>query len=118
MDMNLSKLWGTVKDRETRYAGVHVVAKSQTGLTSGTTITNTVLRIYDFISIILKKPLRYLSFHSWHFINFFYFSHYNMSSVNPGSKPHLYFYGQYIIAYIIFIINVCCPKNLNEVRRL
>ena len=30
MDMNLSKLWKTVKDRETWHAAVHGVAKSQT----------------------------------------------------------------------------------------
>ena len=30
MDMNFSKLWETVKDREAWHAGVHEVAKSRT----------------------------------------------------------------------------------------
>ena len=32
MDMSLSKLWETVKDREAWHAVVHVVTKSQTRL--------------------------------------------------------------------------------------
>ena len=32
MDMNLSKLWETVKDREARNAAVHEVIKSQEGV--------------------------------------------------------------------------------------
>ena len=37
MDMKLSKLQVTVKDREAWHAAVHGVAKSQTQLTNGTT---------------------------------------------------------------------------------
>ena len=34
MDMNLRKLWETVKDRKTWHAAVHGVAKSQTRLSN------------------------------------------------------------------------------------
>ena len=34
MDMNLSKLWGTVKEREAWHASVHGVVKSQTRLSN------------------------------------------------------------------------------------
>ena len=39
MDMNLSKLWETVKDREPWHAAVHGVTKSQTQLINWTTTT-------------------------------------------------------------------------------
>ena len=32
MDMNLSKLWEIVEEREAWYAAVHIIAKSQTQL--------------------------------------------------------------------------------------
>ena len=34
MDMNLSKLWEIVKDREAWHAAVHGVSKRQTGLSN------------------------------------------------------------------------------------
>ena len=37
VDMNLSKLWETVKDRGDWHAAVHGVSKSQIGLSNGTT---------------------------------------------------------------------------------
>ena len=43
VDMNLSKLWEMVKDREAQRAAVHGVTKSQTQLSDGTT---TVMQEY------------------------------------------------------------------------
>ena len=39
MDMNLNKLWETVKDREASGAAVHAVEKSQTRLINKTIIS-------------------------------------------------------------------------------
>ena len=41
MDMNLSKLWEIVKDREVRHATVHGITRSGTRLSNRATTTNT-----------------------------------------------------------------------------
>ena len=51
MDMNLSKLWEIVEDREVRHAAVHGIAKSSTGLSNRTTnlgVTDRKIRIFLF----------------------------------------------------------------------
>ena len=52
MDMNLSKLWEIVEDREVWHAAVHRIAKSRTGLSNRTTtnlsVTDRKIRIFLF----------------------------------------------------------------------
>ena len=45
-DMNLSKLWGMVKDREAWHAAVHGVAKNWTWLSNWTMTTTTISRLW------------------------------------------------------------------------
>ena len=54
VDMNLSKLWEIVKDREAQHAAVHGVAKSQAWL-SDWTITTEIIQPWE----------RRVSFHMW-----------------------------------------------------
>ena len=61
MDMNLSKLWEIVKDKEAWCATVHKVTKNQTWLLDWTT-TNTLFRIFFFF---LPVPLSSLTITSW-----------------------------------------------------
>ena len=59
MDMNLSKLWETVKDREAWYAAVSEVAKNQTQLSDWTT-TSVYISIYS--SPIYHKLFNFIVF--------------------------------------------------------
>ena len=54
MDMNLSKLWETVEDREACNAMVHGVAERQTWLSDWTTATTSILFLFSasFLSFI------------------------------------------------------------------
>ena len=73
MDMNLSKLWETVKDIRAGHAEIHGVTKSRTRLSNSTTTTlyinkyictyrNTCLHIHTYLHIICTiNSTRYIS---------------------------------------------------------
>ena len=60
MDMNLSKLWDTVKDREVWHAAVYGVAKSQTRLNNNSNSHSRCsdVTIISTLSVILDKIVR------------------------------------------------------------
>ena len=72
MDMSLSKLWETVKDREAWHTPVHVVAKSQTRLSDWKT-TNTSLRVnawyLSFIPAFILEGVASLTQWTWIWAN-------------------------------------------------
>ena len=58
-DMNLSKLWETVKDREACWAAVHGNAKSQTRLRDKTTDAFSTLITKAFIQVLIISHWNY-----------------------------------------------------------
>ena len=65
MDINLSKLWETVKVREAWRGVVHVVTKSQTQL--NLTEFQFLMVLFHISSLVLESdPQRYLTIFSYH----------------------------------------------------
>ena len=56
MDINLSKLWEILKDREVWHAAIHVVARNWTWLSDWTTATNALWEVRK--NCLLKKYLK------------------------------------------------------------
>ena len=55
MDMNLSKLWETVKDREAWCVAVHGVTKSWTQLSDGTTTNKLEQKVLQWVPRLLSR---------------------------------------------------------------
>ena len=65
IDMNLSKLWEMVKDREAWHAAVHEVSKSKTGLRDWTTTTGfTPTDILVYLLLLIFRMELFVSFSS------------------------------------------------------
>ena len=90
MDMDLNKLWETVKGRGARYAEVHRVAKSQTGLSNWT--IRKLITVYFWASSYLLKChtfclwSRYVCFFCFFFFNWPYHVTYGILVPWPGIK--------------------------------
>ena len=70
MDMTLSKLQETVKDRKTWYAAVHGVTQSRTWLSDWTTAINLITEIDVLFSVASLDYIRIIQFslYAWFFI--------------------------------------------------